>query len=154
VVASRSNLLIAHASSIRAKIVPLVEDERGHHLFPLWWLVFSRFDDAQFLSTELVLAKVRSVRFRGIAGPRRLGAPFFSYFLLMTLGSLTLSLPVLLSFELEKIEEMNFSRVREWVVRLVQQNPNAYSHAEVPELLRRIKRAQDLGQIVESLSID
>ena len=149
-----NNLLILNATSDRPKVMRSVAVGENTYVFPLWWLLFRRLKGARIIDGSLTVSNVKNFYFRGSAGPRDLGAPVISYLLLLTIGAITLSTPILTAFSLEKIEVLNFGQLKEYLSQLVIANPTNYSKTSMSELVVRIKRSRSFEQIVRSLGRD
>jgi hypothetical protein len=154
VAANRTSLLILNPNTSRPRVVPDFEVLEGTSTCPLWWIVMRRFDGAQLIDRALGVSTVRRAKIRGIASPTDIGAPLFPYFLLITLGILTLSTPLLVSLDLEGRETLSFQEIKNYISKLIMQNPDVYTHASAQELLRRIDRASTFDNLVVSIGRD
>jgi hypothetical protein len=154
VAAINENLLILHATSSRPMVMRAIEIRGGVYAFPLWWLLFGRLRDAGLVTGGLTIWQVRRSKVRGVAGPRELGSPLFSYLLLVTIGILTLSTPLAIAFELESVETTGLDQIKQYLAGLVNSNPGTYKKTPASDLLNRLQRSKSFEQVVRSFGCD
>lgn len=119
--AVNSSVLLVLRKSVRTgRLTRMVEVEPGKFVLPLRWL--RRPLGGQLLDASLTLSCIDGVRLAGVPSHRTLGAPVFSYALLLSLGWLTLSTPILVRFNLSKPRALSLNEAKEFVDQIVAQD--------------------------------
>jgi hypothetical protein len=149
VTANDAALLILRKNRMRKRLRTATPVEPGLFVFIVSWILFGRLRDAQLIDSNLVLWRVDGVTVEGVPGPRTLGAPIFSYVLLLLLGWVALSTPVKVRFKLSNPTDMSLDEVRNFIGDIIRQEP---LDPEVANRLRqRVQQARSFAGIVRAV---
>jgi hypothetical protein len=145
----RSALLILGKALRGSRLKPFSEVRSGQYLIPLGWLLTRRLRGAQLLSPSLELSQVESVVPVGIPGPSTLGAPVFTYVLLLALGWLTLSTPLLVRLRLANSQAVTLEEAKALVVQLIKES--SMDQDDAVRLEQRVRRARSVPHMAQAL---
>jgi hypothetical protein len=151
---SDTRLLVLAPDSDQPRVLRAISVVNDVYIYPLWWLIIKRLDGAQLIDQQGKRSRVIKAKFVGIASQINLGAPFFEYLLLVTVGSLTLSTPIKVKFLLELIDQMDFSTTKDHVLSVLKKNPNAYPNTSIEVMLRSVQRSSSIEAIANAIGRD
>lgn len=149
--ADKTGILVLYAHSEKARMLRscvLPDDTR---IFALTDLIFGRLKDAQLIDYQGKLWKIKAARIRGITSYWELGAPFFTYLLVLAFGIVLLTLPVNVELSMERVGDLELSEVKQYVQGLLEKNPDAYTHDAPHRMKRKIAIANSVGTIANAL---
>ena len=147
--ASKSALLILNRPRGRLQIEPMDEYRKGLVSAPLEWLVFRRFQHAKLLDSDLKLSSVSKAAFAAIEGPGEDGWDSI-YITMLTLGWLTLSVPIRVQLSLVDIKTLTLDEARNEIDTIVLQSRMASDDRN--GLSKRIKRAMSVSEMAHAVS--
>ncbi|WP_315783911.1 MULTISPECIES: hypothetical protein [unclassified Bradyrhizobium] len=108
-----------------------------------------RLRGARLLSSSLELSEIEEVVPVGFAGPRTLGAPIFSYVLLLVLGWLTLSIPLVVQLQLSNSRVLTLEEAKALVIKLIKESSmDQEDAARLEERVRKAKSVHSMAQAV------
>jgi hypothetical protein len=120
--ANESALLILEEALRGSRLKPFSEIRSGQYLISLGWLLTRRLRGARLLSPSLELSQIEEVVPVGVPGPSTLGAPVFSYVLLLVLGWLTLSTPLLVRLRLSNARVLTLDEAKVLVIQVIKES--------------------------------
>lgn len=147
-----SVMLLLSASQQRQRLIRLIEVQADAFVLPIRWVLANKLNDAQMLDQDLNLSTVAKVSIVGIPGPRALGAPLFTYVLLLFLGWLTLSTPVLVRLRISGRTTKSLTEAKELVDQVVTQselNPERRAR-----LRKKMRQCQSLAELTDVVAQD
>lgn len=125
------------------------EEAPGLVSAPLQWLALRRFHQATFLDSNLRLSKVDRATFVGIEGPGEDGFDSI-YITMMTLGWLTLAVPIRARLSLSNCKQLSLEEARAQIDAIVAESDMAANDRE--KLSRRIRAANSIAHMADAIS--
>lgn len=116
---------------------------------PFYWVLVRRLNKGILLMSDMTYADISASRFVSIARPQEIGLPSLSFyfFLLMIIGTFTLSWPVKIKLTVINVKKLDIKKLVTLLVDSIHENPNFYSRASVTEIEQRLSRAKTFVQI-------
>jgi hypothetical protein len=127
----------------------MIEVEEGAFVIPLHWFLSGKLKESQIFD-DLVLWDVEGISIVGIASPRVLGAPTFSYLLLLLVGWLTLSTPLLVRLELSHPRAKSLQEVKEFVDQILSRSK--LESGLLARLRRQIRHAKSVANMADAVA--
>jgi hypothetical protein len=146
--ANESALLILEEALRGSRLKPFSEIRSGQYLISLGWLLTRRLRGARLLSPSLELSKIEEVVPQG-PGPSTLGAPIFSYVLLLVLGWLTLSTPLLVRLRLSKARVLTLDEAKALVIQVVKES--SMDRKDAARLEQQVRKAGSARLMAQAL---
>ena len=142
-------LLILRRPRGYLRLEPVELHPDGKLALPLQWFAMRRLAGAQLLDRHLHLSSVERADICGIAGPRSWGGLDLSYLLVVTLGWLTLAVPVLVRLGLTQTREMTIEGAQNYIADIVENS--LLDGGDKKLLLRRIHQARTLSAMSRAI---
>ncbi|CCE08441.1 hypothetical protein BRAS3843_2730052 [Bradyrhizobium sp. STM 3843] len=105
-----------------------------------------RLRGARLLHPSLELSEIEGIELVGIAGPRTLGASIFSYVLLLVLGWLTLSMPLLVRLRLSNSRTLTLDEAKTLVIQMINES-SSMDQEDAGRLEQQVCKARSVHRI-------
>ncbi|MHA6881782.1 hypothetical protein [Ralstonia pseudosolanacearum] len=150
--AANSAILVCIDSAQRTQVLRAIEVKPATFVFPLQWLTLRKLQRAQLLDTSLCLSKVEATKVVGIPSPRDLYAPFFAYVLLIAIGWITLSTPLLIRFSLSETRKLSLDEAKDYLDAMLRQSSmDPQQSAYAAKRIRRAGSVQEIASVIAAL---
>lgn len=143
-------LLILRRPRGYLRLEPVELRPDGRLDLPLQWFAMRRLTGAQLLDHRLRLSSVDRADICGIAGPRSWGGLDSIYLVLVTLGWLTLAVPVLVRLTLSQTRELTIEGAQNYIADIVENSQLDGSDKKL--LLQRIHHAKTLSAMSRAVA--
>jgi hypothetical protein len=115
-------LLVLRARGSTMQLIRMIEVAPGEFVLPLQWLMTSRIHGAQMLDAALTLSSIDGITVKGVPSRQTLRAPALSYAVLLSLGWLTLSTPLLVRFNVSNRRTLSLNEAKGLVDQVIRES--------------------------------